>query len=271
MEQLIKVEIKDGIQVVDSRIIAKGLNINHKSLMETIREYQKDLEDLGILPFETAKLTQGRGRPETVTYLNELQCHFVVTLSRNTVEVVQFKKGLVLAFDAAKKEIKVLEEVIKESTDFIEKKRKYYQKKGYSEAWVEKRLESIEVRSELESEWRKRGITEARQFALLTSLLSKETFELTPKAHKELKGLKSQNLRDHMTLKELAFLTLAEVSTTEIAQTEDKQGLDENKEAALRGGKIAGDARRALEAQTGKKVVSALNFLPENPAKYIKK
>jgi len=271
-ETLLKIENKEGNQVVDSRLIAKGLNIKHKNLMETIRKYQDKLEKLGGVAFETEALdTKGGKQTFSFCYLNELQCNFVVTLSRNTEEVVDFKMNLVIAFDKAKKEVQVLKEVLKESENFLEKKRKSYKKKGYSDAWIEKRLKSIEVRTELESEWRKREITTARQFAILTSLISKETFGIKPSEHKKLKKLKSQQLRDHMTLKELAFLSLAEVSTTEIAQTEDKQGFEENKEAALRGGKIAGDARLALEAQTGKKVVSELNFLPENRHKYIKK
>lgn len=91
MQNLVNIELKDGIQVIDSRLIAKGLIIKHKSLIETIRIYQKDLEDLGVLPFETAKPpkeSQG-GRPESFCYLNELQCHFVATLSRNTEAVVK--------------------------------------------------------------------------------------------------------------------------------------------------------------------------------------
>lgn len=104
----------------------------------------------------------------------------MVTLSRNTSEVVQFKKGLVVAFDKAKKEILLLEQVIEESEDFLQKKKIYYQKKGYSEAWIEKRLQSIEVRDELEKEWRKRGVSSPQQFAALTAILSKGTFGVTP-------------------------------------------------------------------------------------------
>ncbi|TAE11379.1 MAG: phage antirepressor protein [Bacteroidetes bacterium] len=252
------------MQVIDSRIIAKGLNINHKSLMETIREYQKDLEDLGILPFETAKLTQGRGRTSTFCYLNELQAHLLVTLSRNSPEVVAFKKSLVVAFVQARNEVALLQEVINESEDFLEKKRLYYQKQGYNEAWIEKRLKSIEVRNDLEGIWRKRGIDSSQQYAVLTAIISKGAFGITPKEHSAFKGLKKQNLRDNMTRLELAFMILAEESTAEFTEARDAQTYQDMKDCAKDGGNIAGNARLQLEAQTGRKVVSSLNFLPEN-------
>ncbi len=103
MEHQLEIQNLNGIQVVDSRIIAKGLNIKHKNLIETINKYKHELEQLGILPFETEVL--GIGQPQKFCYLNELQCHFVVTLSRNTEEVVDFKLSLVVAFDSAKKEV----------------------------------------------------------------------------------------------------------------------------------------------------------------------
>ncbi|TAH29048.1 MAG: transcriptional regulator [Cytophagales bacterium] len=115
MEQL-EIQNINGIQVVDSRIIAKGLNIKHRNLIETINKYKNELEQLGILPFETEVL--GVGQPQKFYFLNELQCSFVVTLSRNTPEVVQFKLALVIAFDNAKKEVKLLEEVINESENY---------------------------------------------------------------------------------------------------------------------------------------------------------
>ncbi|TAH28556.1 MAG: hypothetical protein EAZ06_09720, partial [Cytophagales bacterium] len=219
MEQL-EIQKLNGIQVVDSRIIAKGLNINHKSLMETIREYQKDLEDLGVLPFETAKPAKGTkgGRPETFCYLDELQAHLLVTLSRNSPEVVAFKKSLVVAFIQARNEVTLLQEVINESENYLEKKRLYYQKQGYSDAWIEKRLKSIEVRDELEGIWRERGINSTQQYAVLTSIISKGTFGITPKQHSELKGLKKQSLRDNMTRLELAFMILAEEATAEFTE-----------------------------------------------------
>lgn len=124
MKDLIQIELKEGIQVIDSRIIAKGININHKSLMETIRKYQQDLEDLGTLPFETEVWKHKTGATTQVfCYLNELQCHFLITLSRNTKEVVSFKKGLVIAFHEAKQQLANQNYV---SFEFLESRLKKY-------------------------------------------------------------------------------------------------------------------------------------------------
>jgi len=275
MENLIKVELKDGIQVIDSRLVAKGLNIKHQTLMETIRKYQEKLEKLGLLTFETGavKIEGARGtKYVSFCYLNELQCNFVVTLSRNTEAVVDFKLDLVVAFDKAKKEIKVLEEVIKESENFLDKKRAYYEKKGYSKKWIEARLKSVEIRTELESDWKQRGVDNARQFAILTAILSKGVFGITPSEHRMLKKLKKyHNLRDNMTGTELAFLILSEEATIDMNEAENPQTYEENKKIVEKSGEIAGEQRALYEKQMGKKVVSSLNFLPENRAKYLKK
>ena len=141
--------------------------------------------------------------------------------------------------------------------------REIYRAKGYSEEWIEKRLRGIAVRDELTDEWKKRGVKEHIEFAILTSEISKATFGLTPSEYKAVKNLpgKGENLRDHMTDLELIFSMLGEASTTEITKKADAKGFVENKTAAKKGGKIAGDARVALEKETGKKVVSKENFL----------
>ncbi len=145
--------------------------------------------------------------------------------------------------------------------------RELYKLKGYSEDWIEKRLRSIAIREELTDEWKNRGVKEQMEYAILTAEISKATFGLTPKEYKEVKGLKSQNLRDHMTDLELIFSMLGEASTKEITINTNTQGFIENQKAARAGGKIAGDARKQLELQSGKKVVSTDNFLPENKKK----
>lgn len=145
--------------------------------------------------------------------------------------------------------------------------RELYKLKGYPDDWIEKRMRSIAIREELTEEWSKRGIKEKMEYAILTAEISKAAFGLTPKEYKEVKGLKSQNLRDHMTDLELIFSMLGEASTKEIAVNTDTQGFDENKKAARAGGKIAGDARKQLELKSGKSVVTGDNFLPENKKK----
>lgn len=143
--------------------------------------------------------------------------------------------------------------------------RALYEAKGYPRAWIEKRMRSIAVRGELTAEWKQRGVNEGREYSILTAEIARATFGMTPGAHKALKGLAerkaNENLRDHMTDLELIFTMLGEASTTEIARRKDAQGLKKNQVAAKEGGTIAGDARKALEAKTGKPVVSASNNL----------
>jgi hypothetical protein len=141
--------------------------------------------------------------------------------------------------------------------------REIYKAKGYPEEWIEKRMRSMAIREELTDEWDKRGVKEAREYAILTAEISKAAFGLTPSQYKETKNLQKENLRDHMTDLELIFSMLGEASATEITRTNDAKGFDENKGAAVRGGKVAGDARQALEKETGQQVISSENYLPE--------
>jgi DNA-damage-inducible protein D len=148
--------------------------------------------------------------------------------------------------------------------------RAIYRSKGYSEDWIEKRVRGIAIRDELTGEWQKRGVKEEREYAILTAEISKATFGLTPAEYKNVKGLKRENLRDHMTDLELIFGMLGERATTEIARTRDAQGFGENKTAAVKGGGIAGDARKKLEQETGEKVVTPENYLERlGPAKRV--
>jgi hypothetical protein len=143
--------------------------------------------------------------------------------------------------------------------------RALYRAKGYSDAWIERRMRSIAIRDELTDEWKKRGVKEQLEYAILTAEISKAAFGLTPTEYKELKGLKRENLRDHMNDLELIFSMLGEAATTEIAQKRDVVGFEPNKKAAKDGGTVAGNARKDLENQSGRKVVSAINYkqLPE--------
>ena len=149
--------------------------------------------------------------------------------------------------------------------------RELYKLKGYSDEWIEKRMRSIAIREELTEEWKNRGIKEQIEYSILTAEISKATFGLTPSEYKGLKGLKSQNLRDHMTDLELIFSMLGEASTKEIVINTDPKGFEQNKKVAKAGGKIAGDARKQLEIKSGKKVVSSENYLPESTRKKLNK
>jgi len=140
--------------------------------------------------------------------------------------------------------------------------RAIYEQKGYSEDWIEKRLRGIAVRDELTDEWKKRGVKEGKEYAILTSEISKATFGMTPSEYKNYKALSNpkENLRDHMTDLELIFTRLGEASTTEIAKKKDAQGFPENHKAAKAGGTIAGNARRELESKSGTKISTKSNF-----------
>jgi hypothetical protein len=139
--------------------------------------------------------------------------------------------------------------------------RALYKAKGYSDDWIEKRMRGIAIREELTDEWKKRGVNQEPEYAILTAEISKATFGLTPSQYQKLKGLKRQNLRDHMNDLELIFSMLGEAATTEITRANDARGFDKNKEAAIKGGSVAGKARKDLEAKTGKRVVSEENYL----------
>ena len=156
-----------------------------------------------------------------------------------------------------------------------------YLKKGYSEEWIHQRLLAIRIRNELTDEWKKRGVQKGKEYAILTDEISRAWSGMTTGQYKRLKGLTKENLRDNMTDLELVLTMLAEASTTDISKTAKPQTFEENKQVAKRGGKVAGIARQALEAETGKPVITeknALDFqqlvtdivedaaeLPENP------
>jgi hypothetical protein len=141
--------------------------------------------------------------------------------------------------------------------------RMLYKLKGYSDDWIEKRMRGIAIREELTDEWQKRGAQEQKDYEILTAEISKATFGVTPGEYKKLKGLKRENLRDHMDDFELIFNMLGERATTEIHRTEDSKGVAKLKSDAKAGGNIAGGARRKLEKRLGRTVVSKSNFLKQ--------
>jgi DNA-damage-inducible protein D len=143
----------------------------------------------------------------------------------------------------------------------IDRLTELYRAKGHTDEWIKSRLQSIETRKKLTDDWKERGVTEGVEYSLLTATIAKGTFDLTPTEHGKLKGLERQNLRDHMTPLELIFTALSEEATRIYAEENDAQGFHENHDAADKGGKTAGNARRGFEKETGRKVVSSDNFL----------
>lgn len=148
-----------------------------------------------------------------------------------------------------------------------ERMKSLYEQKGYPKDWIDKRLRGIAIRQNLTDEWKRRGITEEKEYAILTAEISRATFGLTPSEYKNLKGLngKNQNLRDHMDDLELIFTMLGERVTTEISQKEEPETFDQNKAVAKRGGKVAGIARKETEKELGRSVVSSQNYLSNMP------
>jgi prophage antirepressor-like protein len=144
-----------------------------------------------------------------------------------------------------------------------ERQAELYRAKGYSEEWIERRLESIKTRVRLTDEWKKRGIEDSKDYGILTATIAKQTFGLTPSEHSQVKGLKKENLRDHMTPLELIFSALGEEVTRQLAIKDDAQGFENNREMAIQGGAFAGNARERLEKEKGLKVVSTTNFLKQ--------
>lgn len=145
--------------------------------------------------------------------------------------------------------------------------RALYKAKGYPDDWIEKRMRGIAIREELTDEWKNRGAKYTQDYEILTAEISKATFGLTPSEYKKLKGLKRENLRDHMDDFELIFNMLGERSTTEIHRQENSKGVIKLKQDANRGGKVAGIARKELEKELGRSVVSKQNFLKKPEAK----
>ena len=155
-----------------------------------------------------------------------------------------------------------------ENPELAQKRMKgIYKAKGYSDDWIEKRVRGIAIRDELTDEWDKREVKTEKEYAILTAEISKATFGMTPSEYKDFKGLKKENLRDHMNDLELIFTMLGEASTTKIARKKDAQGFVENKNAAKEGGLVAGVARKELENRIGEKVVSEENYLHLNEKK----
>ncbi len=157
---------------------------------------------------------------------------------------------------------KVGYERIEETADpelAIDRAMKMYLQKGYSKEWINQRLKSIEIRKELTDEWQIRGMKEGLEFAILTDEITIAWADRSVKDYKRLKGLKKENLRDNMTNLELVLNMLAEASTTEISKQKKPQGLENNKQIARKGGKVAGMARKEIEKQTGKSVITSAN------------
>ncbi|MCZ7400645.1 MAG: Bro-N domain-containing protein [Candidatus Methanoperedens sp.] len=151
----------------------------------------------------------------------------------------------------------------------LDRAREYWQQHGRSEKWIQQRMMGQETRNKLTDYWKDHEIKKEEEYAILTNIIHQEWADVSVKKHKEMKGLKTQNLRDHMSEAELIFTALAELSTRQIAETMEAVGMDENKVAGKKGGGIAKKARHELEANTGKKVITGESFLPAGSKKVL--
>ncbi len=197
----------------------------------------------------------------------ETDCADVETLLR-IIQSIPSKKAEPVKQWLARVGYERMKELADPSTA-LDRARDIWQKQGRSEKWIQQRMSGQETRNKLTDYWAEHGIEESNEFAILTNIIHQEWTGLTVKEHKQLKNLKSQNLRDHMSEAELIFTALAELSTRQIAESEEATGFSENKQSAKRGGNIAKQAREKLELETGKKVVTGENFLPERKQKQI--
>lgn len=152
----------------------------------------------------------------------------------------------------------------------LNRSRKYWQSMGRSHKWIQQRMMGQEIRNKLTDYWKNNQVKESDEYGILTNIIHQEWSDLSVKEHKKFKGLKTQNLRDHMTDAELVFTALAELSVRQIAETMRTVGLKENKIPAKRGGRIAKNARMELEQKTGKRIVSGINYLPREQKRLVK-
>lgn len=204
------------------------------------------------------KATDGKNR---ITDVANVQGIFRIIQSIPSPKAEPFKQWL------AKVGYERLQEIQDPSLS-LDRARENWQKIGRSEKWIQQRMTGQETRNKLTDYWKESGVTQQDEFALLTNIIHQEWTGLTVKKHKEIKGLKSQNLRDHMSEAELLFTALAELSTRQIAESDEAKGLSENAKAGKKGGAIAKNARKELESKTGKSVVTGDNFL--KPKKNLK-
>lgn len=238
--------------VVEDIVVALTDSLNPKDYINKMRRRDNELSKgygqiVHTLPVET------QGGRQSINCANT-EGVFRIIQSIPSLKAEPFKRWLARVGYERIQEIEDPELATKRT-------RALYKAKGYSDAWIEKRMRGIEIRETLTDEWKKRDVGIDREYAILTAEISKATFGMTPSQYKKLKLLKRENLRDHMTDLELIFSMLGEASTTEIAINRDTKGFIENKVAAQKGGTIAGEARKKLEKESGKRVSTQKNYL----------
>jgi methylphosphotriester-DNA--protein-cysteine methyltransferase len=245
---------------VDDVVLALTDSSNVKDYIKKLRKRDPELDSYWGTNCPPVEMIAADGKRRKIKAAHT-ECLLRIIQSIPSPKAEPFKRWL------AKVGYERLEEI--ENPELAAKRtREIYELKGYSEEWIEKRLRGIAVRDELTDEWKKRGVKQGKEFAILTAEISKATFGMTPSEYRDFKALSNpkENLRDHMTDLELIFTMLGEASTTEIAKKRNAVGFPENKKAAKNGGSVAGKARKDLEKQSGKRISTRENFkqLPES-------
>ena len=227
----------------------------------TPRQYWGKVKDREFVKLELSpiwvqlKLTSADGKKYDTDCANT-ESMFRIIQSIPSKKAESFKRWL------AKVGYERVQEI--ENPELAQKRMKeIYKAKGYSDDWIEKRVRGIAIRDELTDEWKKRSVKTEREYSILTAEISKATFGMTPSEYKRFKSLKRENLRDHMNDLELIFAMLGERVSTEITRKEDKQGFVEVEDAAKRGGRVAGNARKDTEKELGRPITSRKNYLSE--------
>jgi len=242
----------DVIEILTDSTIPKRYwaDLKKKLVLEGSEAYEKIVQ----LKMEAA---DGKMRETDVA---DTQCLLRIIQSIPSPKAEPFKQWL------AKVGYERLQE-ISDPSQGVDRARENWQKLGRSEKWIQQRMTGQETRNKLTDYWQESGVEKGEEFATLTNIIHEEWTGLSIKKHKELKELKSQNLRDHMSEAELIFTALAELSTRQIAETEEAKGLKQNAVASKKGGSVAKNARKELESQTGKSVITGENFLPTTKEK----
>ncbi|MCK5177265.1 MAG: Bro-N domain-containing protein [Candidatus Aenigmarchaeota archaeon] len=225
----------------------------------TPRQYWGKVKDREFKKIELSPIWVQLKLPATDGKLYATDCANTKSLFR-IIQSIPSKKAEPFKRWLAKVGYERVQEI--ENPELAQKRMKeIYKQKGYSNNWIEKRVRGIAVRDELTDEWDNRGIQTTKEYSILTAEISKATFGMTPTEYKKYKGLKKENLRDHMTDLELIFTMLGEASTTKIAKSKEAIGFIENKTVAREGGEIAGDARIKLEIKSKEKISTSENYL----------
>lgn len=241
--------VVDIIGVLTEQENARGASTYWAVLKNRLKEEGSEL--LTICKQLKMKATDGKMR---LTDVADMQGIFRIIQSIPSPKAEPFKMWLA----------EVGKERIDETIDpeiTIDRALETYLKKGYSREWINQRLQAIQVRKELTDAWDDHGVEKGIEYAILTDEITKAWSGVTTRGYKNLKGLKKENLRDNMTTLEIVLNMLAEATTTELTKTINPQGLEENKKVAKRGGNIAGNARKEIENETGKPVVSSKNAM----------